>query len=70
VAVQVEWVLAWVVVVDDDVDDLVVREDEGVRELAVDAGIGGNVASAEGGEESGDFGGLVGDVVEEGAGRG
>ena len=69
VPVQVERVLTRVVVVDDDVDDLVLREDEGVRELAVDAGVGGGVAAAEGGEEGGDLGGLVGDVVEEGAGE-
>ena len=41
VAVQVEGVTAGVVVVDDDVDDLVAFEDEGVGIGGVDGGIGG-----------------------------
>ena len=60
---------SWVEVVEDDVDDFVFFEDETVRVGAVDQGIGGEVAGGEDGVEGGDFGGGVGDVVEEGAER-
>ncbi len=69
VAVEVEGVFALVGVVEDDVDDVVVGEDEGVGVGAVDGGVGGCGAGGEGGEEGGDFGADVGYVVEEGAGR-
>lgn len=41
VAVQVERVTAGVIVVDDDVDNLVAFEDEGVGVGGVDGGVGG-----------------------------
>lgn len=69
VAVEVEGVLAGVVVVDDYVDDVVVGEDEGVGEFAVDDGVGGVGAGGEGGVEGWHLWGGVADVVEEGAGR-
>lgn len=47
-----------------------VSEDEGVRVLAVDGGVGGRGAAGEGGVKGGDFGVGIGYVVEEGAGRG
>ena len=68
VAVQVERVTAGVVVVEDDIDDLVAFEDEGVGVGGVDGGIGGILACREGSVEGGDFWGNVGDGVEGGAG--
>ena len=68
VAVEVEGVFAGVFVVEDDVDDLVFGEDEGVGVGAVDGGVGGGGAGAHYCEEGGDFGADVGYVVEEGAG--
>ena len=61
---------AGVVVVEDDVDDLVVLEDEGVGVGGVDGGVGGIGAGGEGGVEGGDFGEDIGDGVEGGAGGG
>ena len=61
---------AGVVVVEDDVDDLVALEDEGVGVGGVDGGVGGICTGREGGVEGGDFGGDVGDGVEGGAGGG
>ena len=66
VAVEVEGVFAWVVVVEDDLDDLVLLEDEGVGVGGVDGGVEGGGAGGEGGVEGGHFGADVGDVVEEG----
>ena len=68
VPVEMEGVFAGVGVVEDDVDDLVLGEDEGVGVDAVDGGVGGCGAGCEGGVEGGDFGADVGYVVEEGAG--
>ena len=65
---QVEGVAASVVVVEDDVDDLVAFEDEGVAVGRVDGGIGGILAWGEGGVAGGDFGCNVRDGVEGGAG--
>lgn len=62
-----EGVLSWVVVVEDDFDDLVVGEDELVGVGAVDHGVGGVCACGEDGVEGWDFGSDVGLVVEEGA---
>lgn len=66
VAVKVEGVLARVIVVEDDFDDLVLLEDEGVGVGGVDGGVEGGGAGGEGGVEGGHFGADVGDVVEEG----
>lgn len=66
VTVEVEGVSACVVVVDDDVDDVVFLQDEGVGVGAVDVGVGCRLAGCEGCVEGGDLGGDVGDVVEEG----
>ena len=66
VAVEVEGVLARVVVVEDDFDDLVLLEDEGVGVGGVDGGVEGGGAGRQGGVEGGHFGADVGDVVEEG----
>lgn len=69
VRVQVEGVLAGVVVVHDDLDDLAVLEDEGVRVDAVDARVGDYLGGrGEDGVECWDFLVDVGDVVEECAG--
>lgn len=69
VAVEVEGVFAGVGVVEDDVDDLVFGEDEGVGVYAVDGGVVGGGAGGEGGVEGWDFGLHVGYIVEEGAGE-
>ena len=61
---QMERVTAGIVVVDDDVDDLVAFEDEGVGVGGVDGGVGGICTGREGGVEGGDFGCDVGDGVE------
>ena len=66
VAVEVERVAAFVVVVEDDFNDVVLFEDEGVGVGAVDDGIGGEGAGSKGSVESWDFGTRVGVVVEEG----
>ena len=63
---QVEGMLAWIIVVEDDLDDLALLEDEGVRIAAVDCGIRGGVASRESRVKSWDLGLDVSDVVEEG----
>ena len=68
VAVQVEGVFAWVVVVEDDFDGLVFGEDEGVGVGAVDVGDVCGCGGCEGGVEGWDFGGDVGGIVEEGTG--
>lgn len=65
VPVQVEGVLARVVVVQDDVDRVLVVEDKGLGVVAVHGRVGGIVAGGQGGEERRDFGRCVGDVVEE-----
>ena len=67
VAVEMEGMTAGVEVVEDDFDDLVFLEDEGVGVGAVDGGVGGGDAGGEGAVEGGDFGPDVGDVVEESA---
>ena len=67
VPVQVEGVLAGVDVVDDDLHDLAALQHEGVRVLAVDGRVGGQLAGREGGEQGWYFWGCVGYVVEEGA---
>lgn len=69
VPVEVEGVAARVDVVDDDVDDLVLLEDEGVGVLAVHSGVGGEVARAQGCVEGRDLCRRVCYVVEEGAAR-
>lgn len=69
VAVQVERVLSWVVIVEDDFDDLVMAEDELVRVRAVDCGVGCIRAGGKDGVEGWDFRTDVGLVVEEGAVR-
>lgn len=61
--------LARVVVVDDDLDDLALGKHERARVGPVDVNVGGEVAGAERGVEGRDFGALVGDVVEESAGE-
>lgn len=66
VAVKMEGVLARIVVVKNDFDDLVLLEDEGVGVRGVDGGIEGGGARGENGVEGGHFGSNVGDVVEEG----
>lgn len=66
---QVERVLACVVVVNDNLDDLAFLQYERARVGPVDLGRGGEIARAEYGVECGNFGGLVGDVIEEGAGE-
>ena len=66
VAVEMERVAAFVVVVEDDFDHVVLLEDEGVGIGAVDNGVGGEGAGGEGGVEGGDFWAGVGMVVEEG----
>lgn len=66
VAVQVERVLARVVVVEHDLDDLVVAQHERVGVLAVHGRVDGQVAGRERRVERGDFGRDVCDVVEEG----
>jgi hypothetical protein len=55
-----------VVVVQDDFDDLVVREDLGMGVGAVDGGVRGEVPGTEDGVERGDFWADVGYVGEEG----
>lgn len=67
VAVQMERVLARVVVVDDNLDDLALVQDEGARVGPVDVNGGGEAARAQDGVEGGDLGGFVRYVVEEGA---
>lgn len=67
VAVEVEGVLAFICVVEDDVDDGAVGEDKRVGVGAVDGGVGGCRACAKGGEKGGNFGADVGYVVKEGA---
>jgi hypothetical protein len=70
VPVQVEGVLAHIVVVEDDLDYLPALEDLGVGVDAVDGRVGCRLAEGEGGEERGDLGGDVGDVVERAAASG
>lgn len=60
-------VLARVVVVDDDLDDIALVQDMRARVGPVDVDGGGEAPRAEDGVEGGDFGGFVGYVVEEGA---
>lgn len=63
-----EGVFAWVVVVEDYVDDLVLLEDESVGVGGVDGGVVGGWAGGEGGVECWDDGASVGYSVEGGAG--
>ena len=64
VAVQVEGVFAWVVVVEDYFDDLVLGEDEGVGVVSVDERVCCVGAGGKGGVESGDLRRNVGNVVD------
>ena len=68
VAVQVHGVPAGVEVVDDDFDDFVGFEDEGVAVGPVHNGVGGGLLGCESGEEGGHFLFEVGYVVEDCAG--
>jgi hypothetical protein len=65
VAVEVKGMAAGVVVVDDYFDNLVLLENEWVGVFAVDGGIVGICATCEGCVKSGDFGGDIGDIIEE-----
>lgn len=64
-----EGMLAWIVVVENDLDDLALLEDEGVRVAAVDCGVRGGVVSRESRVKTWDLGLNVGDVVEEGTAK-
>ncbi|BCR96006.1 uncharacterized protein AKAW2_20946A [Aspergillus luchuensis] len=64
--VKMEWVGTGVAVVEDDLDDLVPLQHDGVRVVAVDSGVCGLVTRGHDGVQGGDFGSGVGDVVEEG----
>ena len=63
-----EGVLARVAVVHHQLDDLALLQDEAVRVAAVDEGVVRRLAGREGCVQCWDLGGLVCDVVEEGAG--
>lgn len=65
VAVEVKGVLARVCIVEDDFDDFVLLENEGVGVDAIDCGVGGVGAGGEDGVEGGDLGADVGHVVDE-----
>ena len=66
VAMKMEGVLSRVVVIENDFDDLILGEDEGVGVVAVDQGVCCVGAGGESCVESRDFGSDVCDVVEEG----
>lgn len=66
VAVQVERMFPWVLIVEYNFDDAIVLEDEGVRVGSIDAGIACEFASTKSCVESGDFRGDIGDTTEEG----
>lgn len=69
--VKMERVLSGIQVVQDDLNDLVLLEEEGVRVGAVDCGVRDKgVGGAHDGENGGHLGGDIGDVVEEGTTRG
>ena len=63
VPVQMERVRAPVVVVENDLDNIIVIEDERVRVVPVDLGIGGQIAGRQDGIDSRHFGRRVADVV-------
>lgn len=65
-AVQMERVLARIVIVHDNLDNLALLEDKGVRPRAVHFGIGGVAATAEDRVQRRDFWFHVGDVAKEG----
>ena len=66
VAMEVEGMFAWVVVVQDDLNDLVVGEYKGICVDAIDGWVGGVIAGGDGGIEGGKPRTDVGDAVEEG----
>ena len=66
VAVQVEWVAACVVVIEDDFDNVVFLKDVRIGVDGVDGSVIGIRAGAEGCVKRGDFGSDVGYVVEGG----
>ena len=66
---QVEGVLAGINVVKNDLNNLIFLEHKGVRVCSVNCWIGGEIACAERSVQGGYFGGYVGYIVEECAGR-
>ena len=57
--------LSWVIIVDDELDDVAIVEDKRVAVNAVDAGVGDNICrSGESRVESGYFLGDIGDSIE------
>lgn len=65
VSVEMKRMFTRIKIVDDNIDDLIFGDDEGVREFAVDGYVGGVLACCERGVEGWNFLGGVGYVVEE-----
>lgn len=66
VPVEMEGVRAGIAVIENNLDDVVMLQDDGMREVAVDLRIGRHVAGRQHGEQGRYLGRGIGDIIQEG----